>query len=122
LTRLRRQVSIARPTIKASMEKPPVFPAPKTNAMVERSIELVVAQLAAARGIAIKLSHGHEPDPALVAGLVQAMATNYLAEMSRKGEPLKAEPKIDPMATGKFAADMLKVDTWPKLGDSKRVG
>lgn len=104
------------------MENPrTTFPPPKLNIHLERSIELCVAQLAAARGIAIKLSHGHEPDPALVGGLVAAMATNYLAEVSRKVELSKSEPKIDPMATGKFAADMLKVDAWPALDPSKKL-
>src|SRR3954471_8716173 len=91
------------------------------DVIFDRALDITLNQLAAAREIAIKLAAGHEPDPALVGGLVQAMATNYHAEMNRKVDPLRPEPKrMDPMATGKFTADMLKDQSWPSLGDPSR--
>lgn len=90
----------------------------------DRSVEITLNHLAAAREIAIKLAFGHEPNPALVAGLVQAMATNYLAEMQAgSGAPKKpADPKFQPMATQKLRVDFGAMETWPALNEiSKRT-
>lgn len=87
----------------------------------DRSVEITLNHLAAAREIAIKLSHGHEPNPALVGGLVQAMATNYLAEMTGYGgapakKPTK-DPMFQPLATQKLRVDFDSMSTWPALNE-----
>ena len=88
----------------------------------DRSVEITLNHLAAAREIAIKLSHGHEPNPALVGGLVQAMATNYLAEMTGYGgggTPKKGtkDPMFQPLATQKLRVDLDSMSTWPALNE-----
>lgn len=84
----------------------------------DRSVEITLNHLAAAREIAIKLSSGHEPNPALVAGLVQAMATNYLAEMTGHPTPAtKADPMFQPLATQKLRVDLESMATWPALNE-----
>lgn len=89
----------------------------------DRSVEITLNHLAAAREIAIKLSSGHEPNPALVAGLVQAMATNYLAEMTGHVPPsTKPDAKFQPLATQKLRVDFDSMSTWPALNEiSKRT-
>jgi hypothetical protein len=85
----------------------------------DRSVEITLNQLAAAREILIKMTHGHEPNPALVAGLVNAMATNYLAEMTGS-PPKKPEGSFDPLATQKLRVDFDSLDTWPALNEVSR--
>jgi hypothetical protein len=83
----------------------------------DRSVEITLNHLSAARSIAIKLSSGHEPNPSLVAGLVQAMATNYLAEMTGHVPPAPKDPKFQPMATQKLRVDFDSMATWPALNE-----
>jgi hypothetical protein len=88
----------------------------------DRSVEITLNHLAAAREIAIKMAGGHEPNPALVAGLVQAMATNYLAEMQSGSGAPKKDPKFSPLATQKLRVDFDVMGTWPALNEiSKRT-
>jgi hypothetical protein len=89
----------------------------------DRSVEITLNHLAAAREIAIKLSSGHEPNPSLVAGLVQAMATNYLAEMTGTVPPASnKDPMFQPLATQKLRVDFDTMATWPALNEiSKRT-
>ena len=87
----------------------------------DRSVEITLNHLAAAREIAIKLASGHEPNPSLVAGLVQAMATNYLAEMTGHAPPAnKAGPTFQPLATQKLRVDIEGMKTWPALNEISR--
>jgi hypothetical protein len=85
----------------------------------DRSIEITLNQLAAAREILIKMAGMHEPNPALVAGLVNAMATNYLAEMTGK-PPAKPEPGFNPLSTQKLRVDFDSMETWPALNEVSR--
>jgi len=100
------------------MFKTPQAPDPNQYAF-DRSIEITLNQLAAAREILIKMAHGHEPNPALVAGLVNAMATNYLAEMTGT-PPTKPESGFNPMATQKLRVDFDSMDTWPALNEASK--
>ena len=85
----------------------------------DRSVEVTLNHLAAARAIAISLNAGHEPNPALVAGLVNAMATNYLAEMTgtKSAPPTKG---FNPMATQKLRVDLDDMTNWPALKEISR--
>ena len=84
----------------------------------DRSVEITLNHLAAAREIAIKLAQGHEPHPALVAGLVQAMATNYLAEMSSTDGPMRPDQRLPPLTASKMAVDPKLAETWPALNQT----
>jgi hypothetical protein len=103
--------------------KPNPHPDTKSWAF-DRSVEITLNQLAAAREIAIKLASGHEPNPSLVAGLVQAMATNYLAEMTGHAQPTRPEKKLHPLSASKLAVDPKLAETWPALNQtvSFRIG
>jgi hypothetical protein len=84
----------------------------------DRSVEITLSHLSAAREIAIKLNHGHEPNPALVAGLVQAMATNYLAEMTGRNGPSAPKKSLPPLPPHKQSVDPLMAETWPALNQT----
>ena len=83
-----------------------------------RSVEITLNHLSAAREIAIKLAHGHEPNPALVAGLVQAMATNYLAEMTGRTGPVPPTRALPPLSPHKQQVDPKLAETWPALNQT----
>ena len=68
--------------------------------------------------VAIKLNHGHEPNPALVAGLVQAMATNYLAEMTGRNGPTAPRHALPPLSAHKQSVDPTLAETWPALNQT----
>ncbi len=84
----------------------------------DRSVEITLSHLSAAREIAIKLNQGHEPNPALVAGLVQAMATNYLAEMTGRNGPTQPQHMLPPLSAHKQSVDPKLAETWPALNQT----
>ncbi len=97
--------------------KPPAQPSPNDWAF-DRSVEITLNHLSAAREIAIKLAHGHEPNPSLVAGLVQAMATNYLAEMTGRTGPVPPTRALPPLSPHKQQVDPKLAETWPALNQT----
>ena len=97
--------------------KPPAQPSPNDWAF-DRSVEITLNHLSAAREIAIKLAHGHEPNPSLVAGLVQAMATNYLAEITGRSGPTEPRKALPPLPVHRQAVDPKMAETWPALNQT----
>lgn len=96
----------------------PAKPATPHDWAFDRSVEITLSHLSAAREIAIKLNHGHEPNPALVAGLVQAMATNYLAEMTGRNGPTAPRHALPPLSAHKQSVDPTLAETWPALNQT----
>ena len=87
---------------------------PEDN-VFDRSVEITLAQLTAARQVLIKLSAGHEPHPALLGGLVTAMATNYLAES--QSETTRTARRL-PLADSRLRTDPSQAQTWPALNQT----